>query len=167
VHFVVESGVSLDDRSWTAAREIIRNFGGWMGQGNTRVAVSLVQGRELVPLVEPTTDANAIANMAHEANPSQGRLAEAMPALTGLLDDMQREAPGEAQAVVFLTRQLESNIGYNTLVSRSAEVGIPIYTFLLRASLRPEVAGSSGGTPTPPPLDELVETTTTPAANLS
>ena len=156
VHFVVETGISLDDRSWTAAREIIRNFGGWMGEGNTRVAVSLVQGPELVPLVEPTTDANAIANMAHEANPSRGSLAAAMPALTGLLDDMEREAPGEAQAVVFLTRQLESNIGYNTLVARSAEVGTPIYTFLLRASLRPEVAGSSEGTPTPPPLDELV-----------
>ena len=156
VHFVVETGISLDDRSWTAAREIIRNFGGWMGEGNTHVAVSLVQGSELVPLIEPTTDANAIANMAHEANPSQGSLAVAMPALTGLLDDMQREAPGQAQAIVFLTRQLESNIGYNTLVARSTELGIPIYTFLLRPSLRPQVAGSNGGTPTPPPLDELV-----------
>ena len=70
---------------------------------------------------------------------------------------MQRQSSGEAQAVVFITRQLESNDGYDTLVARSREVGIPIYTALLRSVVRPNVAGSSNGTPTPPPLDELVE----------
>jgi hypothetical protein len=156
VHFVVETGFSLDDRSWTAAREVIRAFGGWMDGDNTRVAVSIVQGSQLTRLIEPTTDANAIANMAHEANPSRDTLAVAMPALSALLDDMQREAPGEAQAVVFLTRQLEAEDGKDTLKARSAEYGIPIYTFLLRQSLRPAAPGSNGGTPTPPPLDELV-----------
>ncbi len=156
VHFVVETGVSLDDRSWTAAREIIRSFAGWMDGSNTRVAVSIVQGPELTPLIDLTTDANTIANMAHEANPSRDTLAVAMPALTSLLDDMQRNAPGEAQAVVFITRQLERNIGDETLAARSAEYGIPIYTFLLRQSLRANVPGLSEGTPTPPPLDELV-----------
>ncbi len=156
VHFVVETGVSLDDRNWTAAREIVRAFGGWMDGDNTRVAVSIVQGPELTPLIDPTTDANAIANMAHEANPSRDTLAVAMPALTTLLDDMQREAPGEAQAIVFITRQLERNVGYETLAARSSQYGIPVYTFLLRQSLRANVPGLSEGTPTPPPLDELV-----------
>lgn len=159
VHFVVETGISLDQAGWTAAREAIRAFGsgGWMADGDTQAAVSYVRGRSLVPLIDPTTDANLIANMAHEANPSQDTLAFAMPVLTELLEEMQRQSTGQAQAIVFITRQLESNIGYDALVARSNESGIPLYTTLLRSTRRPRVAGSSNGTPTPPPLDELVE----------
>ena len=158
VHFVIETGISLDQTGWTAAREAIRAFGsgGWMADGDTQVAVSYVRGQALVPLIDPTTDANAIANMTHEANPSEGTLAFAMPALTGLLEEMQRQSTGQAQAIVFITRQLESNVGDEALVARSRETGIPLYTALLRSTLRPRAAGSSNGTPTPPPLDELV-----------
>ena len=158
VHFVIETGISLDDAGWAAALAAVRAFAGGerMAGGQTQVAVSYVRGGDLVPLVAPTADASAINNLADSPNPSESTLAFAMPALTGLLEEMARGASGEAQVVVFITRQLESNIGRDTLVARSRETGIPIYTALLRSVVRPRTAGSSG-TPTPPPLDELVE----------
>ncbi|MBP8948723.1 MAG: FHA domain-containing protein [Candidatus Promineofilum sp.] len=157
VHFVIETGVSLDDRGWAAAQEAVRAFGSHMG-GNTTAAVSYVNGRELASLVAPTTDANAITGV-DSPNPSGSALAVAMPALTGLLEEMGRQSPGQAQAVVFITRQLEfySDDAYATLVARAREAGIPIYTALLRSVVRPRAAGSSNGTPTPPPQDERVE----------
>ena len=159
VHFVIETGISLDQAGWTAALEAVRAFAGGerMANGRTQVAVSYVRGRTLVSLIAPTTDATAIANLPDSPNPSENTLAVALPALTGLLEEMQRQSLGEAQAVVFITRQLESNVGREALIARSREVGIPIYTALLRSVVRPNVAGSSNGTPTPPPLDELVE----------
>lgn len=158
VHFVIETGVSLDQAGWGAALAAVRAFseGGWMDGEATQVAVSYVRGRALVPLIAPTSDAGAIANL-DSPNPSESQLAVAMPALTGLLEEMARQSPGQAQVIVFITRQLESNIGHDALVARSRETGIPIYTALLRSVVRPNVPGSSGGTPTPPPLDELIE----------
>lgn len=168
VHFVIETGISLDQSGWLAAREAVRAFGAgeWMGDGSVQAAVSIVRGRELVPLIPPTSDAAAIANMAHESNPGSGELASAMPALSDLLAEMERQSPSGAQAVVFLTRQLESNTGYDTVVTQSRETGIPIYTALLRSTVRPNEAGSDNGTPTPPPLDELVEELATDTGGL-
>jgi len=155
VHFVVETGVSLDDRGWAAAQAAIRAFSGYMAE-NTTVAASYVSAGELLSLGGPTTDADAVAGMADIANPSGGQVAVAMPALSGLLDDMQRESPGEAQAIVFITRQLESNIGDDDLLARSRETGIPIYTVLLRPSVRDRNAVNAQGTPVPS-LDYLVQ----------
>lgn len=157
VHFVVEAGVSLDAGGWAAAREAIRGFGnsGWMDAGNATVSVSIVRGRDLVAIVPPTTDRATIVTMDQNIA-ADSSVSTAMVALSTLLTDIERTAPTEAHAVIFLTRQLESNVGYNTLVDRAGELDVPIYTALLRSTVRPRTPGSVGGTPTPPPLDELV-----------
>ncbi len=158
VHFVIEAGTSLDDRGWAAAQEAVRHFarGGWMAAAETQVAVSVVQGAAVTTLVPYTTDASAIASLPAAGNPSAGTLTFAGRALTGLLDEMNRESPGGAKVVVFLTRQLEANVALDEAVDASLRHNIPIYTGLMRSSLRLD-SQPIGGTPQPPPLDADVQ----------
>lgn len=148
VHFVVEAGISLDDASWAAAVEAIRGFGtgGWMDAGNVTVAVSAVNTRTLVPLVAPTTDRAVIADL-DAPNPSDGGISRSMSVMSALVADIERSATTEPHVIIFLTRQLESNIGYETLVDQARAAAIPIYTASMRqgSQLLEDLAAETGG----------------------
>jgi len=148
VHFVVEAGISLDDASWVAAREAIRSFGsgGWMDAGNVTVAAYAVNTRTLVTLVAPTTDRAAIADL-DAPNPSDGGISRSMSVMSGLVADIERSATAQPHVIIFLTRQLESNIGYETLVDQARAAAIPVYTASIRqgSQMLEDLAAETGG----------------------
>ena len=163
VHFVVEAGISLDDASWAAAREAIRSFGsgGWMDAGNVTVAVSAVNTRTLAPLIGPTTDRAAIAGL-DAPNPSDGGISRSMSVMSELVADIERSATTEPHVIIFLTRQLESNIGYETLIDQARAAAIPVYTASMRqgSQLLEGLAAETGGTFTLMGLDAGLMTDT-------
>ncbi len=156
LHFVIEAGVTLDDDHWAAARAAVESFahGPWTQSGETRVAVSIVNDAGLETLIPFTAAATNLIDALPENNPSAGGFSEAPAALSALLDDMNREAAGEAAAIFFLTQQLEANTRAREVIEKSQAYDIPVYTALMRSSERPPET-TSGGTPEPV-LDSLV-----------
>jgi len=156
LHFVIEAGVTLDDDHWAAARAAVESFarGRWTQSGETRVAVSIVNDSGLETLIPYTMTATDLIDALPEENPSAGGFSEAPAALSALLDDMNREAAGQAAAIFFLTQQLEANTRAREVIEKSQAYNIPVYTALMRSSERPPET-TSGGTPEPV-LDSLV-----------
>lgn len=165
VHFVLDAGAGLTEERWRDAQEAMLSFvqtTPWMMDKLDHVAVTAVHASGARQLIDFTADANSIVAAVEGYSPPGGtNFSEPLPVVTNILNtmDLLPEAEGQAKAVFLFTPGLENRSGHDVLLRTSEETGIPIYTSLVRESVRipcPPPIQNEDGTETIPVCDENV-----------
>lgn len=152
IHFVVDAGASLTSGRWDNARAAIQAFtqsANRMITGLDQVAVTAVEASGRRTLINYSSDPNQINRALADYRPPGGTAFSApLPVITDILEEMAILPSSEPLFVIFLSAGIELQRGSNELLTRAEELGIPIYTVLVRTDERAlieEIATRTGG----------------------
>lgn len=159
VHFVVDAGLRMGqiDR-WDQTRETIRQFADTWMIADDQVAVSAIEGSNVIPLIEFTKNADDVRAVIEDYRPptcanADDCLSAPMQPLGQILNDLHNEpgAGNQPKYIVLFTGELEKYEPGEPadLAADAVGMGIPLYTVLVTgrdtAGLVSDLATNSGG----------------------
>lgn len=142
VHFVVDAGLWLDDKStfWGNTDTSIRDFlqtTPWMKENLDQVALSLIEGNQIRTLTPFAATPDLLLSSLGSFSPRENATTHPLSALEELLDtfSLVSEAKNQARFIVLFSPGLEngSPAEVAALAEQADKLGIPIYVIYVRS----------------------------------
>jgi hypothetical protein len=151
IHFIVDAGAGLTEGPrWESVQEGILNFvqtTPWMKENTDHIAVTVIEAGGARELIDFTSDPNSVASVLEGYTPPGGtNYSDPLSGIETTLEEMNllQQAQKQPKFIVFFTPGLETGTTdrAENIAEQASELGIPIYTGLVRAI--PRLSGEEG-----------------------